>query len=170
MITMRAEAPDDYALVRRVNELAFGQSNEAGLVDALREKARPYISLVAVMDGDIVGHIFFSPVTVEGEQETLTAMGLAPMSVLPDHQRRGIGSLLVREGLEECRRIGHEVVVVLGHPKFYPRFGFTPASSKGLRSEYDVPDDVFMVAELRPGALGGRRGLVKYNPEFSKVD
>ena len=170
MTIIRPEAPEDQAAVRRVNELAFGRSGEADLVDALREKARPYISLVAVIDGEVVGYIFFSPVTVECEQETFTAMGLAPLSVLPDHQRRGIGSLLVHEGLEECRRIGHEVVVVLGHSKYYPRFGFVPASSKGLCSEYDVPDEVFMVAELRPGALVGRRGLVKYHPEFSKVD
>lgn len=170
MLVIRTERTGDLEAVRRVNELAFGRSDEADLVDALRQKARPYISLVAVSAGEVVGHIFFSPVTLESERETFTAMGLAPMAVSPAHQRQGIGSLLVPEGLEECLRIGHEVVVVLGHSKFYPRFGFTPASSKGLRSEYDVPDDVFMVAELRPGALGGRRGLVKYHPEFSKVD
>lgn len=91
------------------------------------------------------------------------------MAVLPECQRQGIGSLLVREGLRECQRIGHEIVVVLGHPEYYPRFGFVPASSKGLRSEYDVPDEVFMVAELTPGALKGRTGLVKYHPEFNAV-
>ena len=170
MVIVRAEAPEDHAAIRRVIECAFGQSNEADLVDALRQKARPHISLVAVLNNEVVGHIFFSPVTIESERETFTAMGLAPLAVSPDHQRQGIGSLLVSEGLKECVGIGHEVVVVLGHAAYYPRFGFTPASSKGIRSEYDVPDDVFMVAELRPGALRGRHGLVKYHPEFSKVD
>jgi len=166
---IRAETNEDHAAVRRVNELAFEQPNEADLVDALREKAHPYISLVATVDDQIVGHIFFSPVSIESEKETFTAMGLAPMAVLPAHQNQGIGSLLVREGLQECERLGFDIVVVLGHPKYYPRFGFKSASSKGLRSEYDVPDDVFMVLELKPGVLEGRNGLVKYHPEFGKV-
>ena len=166
---VRAETPEDYESVRRINELAFGRGNEADLVDALREKARPYISLVCETAGEIAGHIFFSPVSIESEAEEFTAMGLAPMAVLPEHQGRGIGTLLVREGLNECQRIGHHIVVVLGHPGYYPRFGFTAASSKGLRSEYDVPDDVFMVAELSSGALAGRTGLVRYHPEFSRV-
>jgi putative acetyltransferase len=90
------------------------------------------------------------------------------MAVLPEYQRQGIGSRLVREGLEECRRMGCDVVVVVGHPGYYPRFGFAPASRKGLRCEYPVPDEVFMVAELKPDALRGR-GLVKYRPEFGGV-
>jgi putative acetyltransferase len=168
-MVIRAETPQDRESVHRVNELAFGTPSEANLVDALREKARPYISLVAIDEDQVVGHIFFSPVTIESGSGAFTAMGLGPMAVLPEYQRQGIGTLLVREGLEECRRIGHEVVVVLGHPEYYPRFGFVRASSKGLRSEYDVADDVFMVAELTPGALMGRSGLVKYHPEFGRV-
>ena len=155
--------------MRRVNELAFEQPNEADLVDALRANARPFISLVAVVDEQVVGHIFFSPVSIESENGVFTAMGLAPMAVLPEYQNQGIGSQLVREGLKECQRLGHRIVVVLGHANYYPRFGFTPASLKGLRSEYDVPDEVFMVTELVPGALEERRGLVKYHPEFGKV-
>lgn len=170
MILIRNEVEEDYASVRRVNELAFARSIEADLVDALREKAGSFVSLVAVVEGEIVGHIFFSPVTVEAKQQTFTAMGLAPMAVLPAHQRRGIGSLLVHNGLEACARTGHEIVFVLGHPEYYPRFGFAPASVKGLRSEYNVPDNVFMVLELRPGALARRQGLVKYHPEFSRAD
>lgn len=167
MILIRAETLEDHGFVRRINELAFGQRNEADLVDALRANARPYVSLVAVVDEEVVGHIFFSPVSVESEGGDFNAMGLAPMAVLPEHQNRGIGSQLVRKGLKECRREG--IVVVLGHPNYYPRFGFVPASLKGLRSEYDVADEVFMVVELTEGALNGRRGLVKYHPEFSKV-
>jgi putative acetyltransferase len=167
-IIIRSETNRDCGAVYRVNELAFGQQDEADLVESLREKASPFISLVAVVDDQVVGHVFFSPVTIEFEGETFTAMGLAPMAVLPEYQNQSIGSRLVREGLNQCVRIGYDVVVVLGHSNYYPRFGFVPASTKGLRSEYDVPDDVFMVAELKPGALGGRRGLVKYHPKFAK--
>jgi putative acetyltransferase len=165
MITIRAETAGDIPAVRRVNELAFGQPDEADLVDALRAAAHPHISLVAAAEGYVAGHIFFSPVTLEGQGSTPTALGLAPMAISPEYQRRGIGSRLVREGLKECRRIGCDVVVVLGHPGYYPRFGFVPASRRGLRCEYPVPDEVFMVFELKPDALPGP-GLVRYRPEF----
>ena len=169
MVTVRAEIAEDIPAVRRVNELAFGRPNEAALVDALRAAASPYISFVAVEDGRVVGHIFFSPVSIGSGESAPQAMGLGPMAVLPEYQRRGVGSRLVRAGLEECRRVGCNVVVVLGHPEYYPRFGFVPASRKGLRCEYPVPDEAFMVAELEPEALGGRRGLVKYRPEFAET-
>lgn len=168
MITIRAETAEDIPAVRRVNELAFCQPDEADLVEALRATAHPHISLVAVSKGQVVGHIFFSPVTLEAEDSTFAILGLAPMAVLPEYQRQGIGSQMVREGLKECQRIGCDVVVVVGHPEYYPRFGFVPASRKGLRCEYPVPDEVFMVAELKPNALSGR-GLVKYRPEFGGV-
>lgn len=169
MITIRAETADDYHSVRRVNESAFGRPDEADLVDALRGSARPYISLVAVEGGQVVGHIFFSPVSIESAGAVFGAMGLGPMAVLPEHQGRGVGSRLVRSGLEECLSGGHDVVVVLGHPEYYPRFGFVPASRRNLRCEYEVPDEAFMVAELRGGALAGRGGLVKYHAEFGRV-
>jgi len=169
MSTIRAEQAEDHAAIRRVVELAFGHRNEADLVDALRTHAHPHISLVAVLDGQVVGHIFFSPVSIESDGDAFLAIGLAPLAVLPDYQNKGIGTELVQAGLRECRRLGHEVVVVLGHPEYYPRFGFVPASQRGIRSEYDVADEVFMVAELTPGALKGREGLVKYHAEFSKV-
>ncbi len=124
---------------------------------------------MALLDNEVVGHIFFSPVTIEGEDSSFDAMGLAPMAVLPDHQGAGIGSKLVRAGLEECRAAGHNVVVVLGHPHYYPRFGFEPAAPKGIRSEYDVSDDHFMIAELEPGALAGRKGTVKYHKAFASL-
>lgn len=176
MIIVRAESVADWPAVRQVNESAFGRPNEATLVDALRAAARPHVSLVAVENDatgntEVVGHIFFSPVSIVQEEfvSPTLAMGLGPMAVLPRHQNRGVGSQLVREGLRACVRLGCEVVVVLGHPDYYPRFGFVPASGKGLRCEYAVPDEAFMAVELSPGALVGARGVVKYHPEFGKV-
>lgn len=169
MIVVRPERIADFASVRKINEEAFGQPNEADLVYALRMHVSPYISLVAQLDRQLVGHIFFSPVTVQSEEASFLALGLAPMAVLPEFQKQGIGSQLVREGLKECLRIRHPVVVVLGHPGYYTRFGFAPAKPKGILCRYPVPDDVFMVIELTPGALGGRRGMVTYHPDFDAV-
>jgi putative acetyltransferase len=172
MIVVRAERAEDAGAVRRVNELAFGRAGEADLVDALRADAHPHVSLVAVEEGEggeVVGHIFYSPVTVEPEAAGLLLMGLGPMAVLPRVQKRGVGARLIREGLEECRRLGCAAVVVLGHPTYYPRFGFVPASRLGLCCTYDVPDEVFMAQELTPGALDGRPRLVKYHPAFDAV-
>ena len=169
MIVVRAETAEDYTAIRRVNELAFGRPDEADLVEALRVIAEPQVSLVAVKGGEVVGHIFFSPVTVELAGPAAVALALAPMAVVPELQRQGAGSRLVREGLKACQDIGCSVVFVLGHPDYYPRFGFVPASLKGLRCEYDVPEEAFMVAELTPGALEGWHGVVKYLPEFGRV-
>jgi putative acetyltransferase len=169
MLMIRRETEADHPAVRRVNKLAFNRANEAELVDALRKNVRPYISLVAELEGQVVGHIFFSPVIIESEASSFTALGLAPMAVLPEKQNQGIGSELVRHGLKTCQSIGHEVVVVLGHPEYYPRFGFVPARQKGLSCEYSVADEVFMVTELKEGALAGRRGMVKYRPEFKNA-
>jgi len=168
-IAVREESPEDKGAVRRINELAFGQPEEADLVDALRGVARPQLSLVAVSRGEVVGHILFSPVSIESGDSVWGALGLGPMAVLPELQNRGIGSELVRRGLAECKLLGRDIVVVVGHPEFYPRFGFAPARSKGLECEYEVPDEAFMVAELTPGALQGVSGVVKYRPEFEGV-
>ena len=163
-----AEQPEDQAGIRLVNERAFETSAEAGLVDALRQQARPLLSLVA-RDGDaIVGHILFSPVTLSSHPD-LRVMGLAPMAVLPQRQRTGVGSALVRAGLQALRTSGIPAVVVLGHHAYYPRFGFVPASTFGIVSEYDVPDDVFMALELEPDTLKGRAGTIRYHPAFAAV-
>ncbi len=168
-VLIRGERSEDYPAIRRIHTLAFGCTYEGMLVDALREAAESYISLVAIMDGEVVGHIFLSPVSIESVDGESVAFGLGPRAVLPEYQRQGIGSQLVRQGLEMCLRIGQSVVLVLGHPKYYPRFGFVPAHTRGLHCEYAVPDEDFMVIELTPGALRGRTGLVKYLPEFAEV-
>ena len=116
-----------------------------------------------------MGHILFSPVTIESKGTSFEAIALAPMAVLPAYQRKGIGSQLVRAGFEECRRLGHEIIVVLGHPDYYPRFGFVPAKQKGIDCEFEVPEEAWMILELREGALAGRRGIVRFQPEFHEV-
>ena len=164
---IRRERAADKAAVRHVNEAAFETSLEATLVERLRREATPIISLVADDDGLVVGHILFSPVTLSSDDGILI-LGLAPMAVLPDRQRRGIGSSLIHAGLDECRLNGAAAVVVLGHPAFYPKFGFKPASAFGVTSEYDVADDVFMALELQPGALG-KGGTIRYHPAFRET-
>jgi putative acetyltransferase len=168
-IAIRPEAPGDRAALRGVNERAFGQSAEADLVDALRAGCPDRLSLVAELEGEVVGHILFSPATLEGEGDTLVGMALAPMAVLPEHQRRGIGSRLVEAGLAELRQADCPFVIVLGHPDYYPRFGFVPASRHGVRGEYVVPDEVFMLLPLaaNPDRLAG---LARYRPEFAAAD
>lgn len=169
-VTIRPEEPRDMDAVYAVNELAFERPEEARLVNVLRKEADPIVSLVAELDDQIIGHILFSPVTVEGAKRTPKLMfGLAPMAVLPEFQMQGVGSLLVRTGLDACKARGCGAVVVLGHPGYYPRFGFVPASRFGLRCEYPVPDDVFLALELMPCALDGCRGLVKYHAAFAAM-
>jgi putative acetyltransferase len=166
VIEVRPERATDHDTVRRMNVAAFGQPDEADLVDRLRAQARPYLGLVAEVEGAVVGHIAFSPVTLDPPRPGLVAFGLAPTAVLPEHQRRGAGAALVWEGLAACRRAGGSAVVVLGHPLYYPRFGFRPASTFGLRCEYDVPDEAFMALALVPGALDGASALARYHPAF----
>ncbi len=162
---IRAEQPGDWLAVHRVNESAFETHLEVDLVDALRQQEPAVLSLVAIRDGSVVGHIMFSPVSLS-EHPGLRIMGLAPMAVAPPHQRDGVGSALVRAGLERCKELGYGAVVVLGHPEYYPRFGFSPASRFGIGCEYDVPDDVFMMLELQPGSLDGTSGVIRYHDAF----
>jgi putative acetyltransferase len=164
---IRTEKPEDLEAVRNVNIVAFGRENEANLVARLRGIGSTF-SFVAVQSDRIVGHLLFSLVTVEGKfSKNLSILGLAPVAVLPNYQRQGIGTRMIREGLKECGRSGFQAVVVLGHPHFYSRFGFIPASRNSLRCEYDVPDEAFMVLELESGALQECSGTVKYRSEFS---
>lgn len=169
MTAIRRETPADVRAVRTVNEQAFGRPAEADLVDRLRDRGAVTLSLMAVLDGEIVGHILFSPLEIVSGEARHHGVALGPMAVLPAHQRRGIGSRLVRAGLERLREGGEELVIVLGHAEYYPRFGFTRASTFGIRCPLDVPDEVFLALELRPGAARGRSGVVRYAPEFDEV-
>jgi len=169
VIEIRNEKPDDYLAVREVNELAFGRAAEARLIDMLRAANKALIALVAVNQSRVVGHILFSPVTITNAPEDFRGVGLAPLSVVPEFQNRGIGSRLVLEGLEACRRQGYQAVVVLGHIEYYPRFGFVRAKDQNLDNEYDAVDS-FMVMELQQGVLNRIHGLVKYPPEFRDAE
>jgi putative acetyltransferase len=173
MINIRKEIPKDIDAIRLVIEKAFDGADEAILVDRLREAGKATISLVATEDDQVVGHILFSLVTIESNSEDVSdepiaAIGLAPLAVLPEFQNRGIGSLLTNAGLDECRNAAYECVVVLGHPHYYPRFGFVPSVHYNIKSEFDVSDETFMVLELRENALSNRPGIVKYQPEFNE--
>jgi putative acetyltransferase len=165
---IRAERPEDVKGIRAVNVAAFGRENEAILVDRLRGIDNT-LSFVAIESAQIVGHIFFSPVAINGKRpEELMILGLAPLAVLPQYQRQGIGSLLIKHSLEKCTGLGYKALVVLGDPEYYSRFGFISAKDKGLKCEYKVPDEAFMVLELKNGALEGCRGIVKYRSEFQE--
>jgi putative acetyltransferase len=167
-VSVRPEEPRDINGVRTLNQRAFDGPVEAAIVDALRGSPDT-ISLVA-SDGDrIVGHILFSPVQIEGTGPDTVAFGLGPVAVLPELQRQGIGSQLVRTGIDLCRSLGHDALVVVGHPEYYPRFGFVPADTKSLRYEHTVPREAFMVLELRTGSLPPSGGVVRYRPEFSSA-
>lgn len=165
-MTIRAETPRDAAAIHAVNAAAFPTPAEADLVDRLRAAGALTVSLAAESDGRVVGAIAFSPVTIDGSPTQ--GLGLAPVAVHPDRRQQGIGSALIRSGLEECRVRGAAFVVVLGEPEFYSRFGFAAASRFGLSNEYGV-DEPFQAMELRSGALEGVRGLVRYHAEFAKL-
>jgi putative acetyltransferase len=164
-IAIRDESVRDVAEIRRVNELAFGRPDEAAIVDRVRDAGAVVLSLVAEVEGRLAGHALFSEVTIDGER--VRAVGLAPMAVVPEMQRHGIGGALIREGLTRLAKDGFEIAVVLGHSEYYPRFGFIRASLRGLRWEHECRDEAFMAMELREGALSGRSGVVRYRPEIA---
>jgi len=167
-MVIRGEEPKDQVGVHAVNASAFETPAEANLVDMLRKEAHPVISLVAEDNATIVGHIMFSPVSLAGRAD-LKIMGLGPMAVAPEHQRKGIRFALVKAGVEKCKELGCGAVIVLGHSGYYPRFGFTPSVRYGISCEYEVPQEAFMVLELVPGYLQGAKGIIKYHAAFNDV-
>lgn len=168
-IAIRPERPEDCAAIFDVNARAFPTDAEARLVDRLRDAGAATISLVAERDGAIVGHVCFSPVRVVAEDgAAYRAIGLAPVAVVPELQKNGIGGALIRAGFEACHAQGEPIVFVLGHPPYYPRFGFVPAAQQGLSYEgRPAFSPAFFVRELVPGALAGRGGVVSYHEAFA---
>jgi putative acetyltransferase len=163
-VRIRDVATADQDAIREVNRLAFGRDDEGRLVDALRAGGHVRVELVAEEADGVVGHILFTHLPIVSASETVNSLALAPLAVVPDRQRRGIGSRLVREGLQACKERGHRIVVVLGHPEFYPRFGFSAALAGRLKSPFSGP--AFMASELVPGALDRIGGEVRYPPPF----
>jgi putative acetyltransferase len=169
MIRIRGELPEDINAIRSVNIQAFDRTEEADAIDKLRENCSDLLSLVAVRQNEILGHILFSPVMIESEDRTTRGMGLAPVAVRPEYQRQGIGSELIRAGIAvlEARRC--PLIIVLGHPQYYPRFGFERASLHGIRSEWQVPDEAFMILILDELETRNIAGVAKYRPEFAEA-
>jgi putative acetyltransferase len=163
-IVIRREQAADFAAIRAVNETAFGRADEAVLVDSLRNEGAVLASFVADYDGGVVGHVLFSRMLIETATESIPAVALAPLAVLPGYQRQGIGSRLVRDGLQWLLDHRERFVLVLGDPGFYERFGFTPARATALTTPF--PPDAFMALELVPNALDEVRGAVRYAVAF----
>jgi putative acetyltransferase len=167
-MTVRMAGRPDAAAVHEIHTQAFGGPVEAKLVRLITERGKALVSLVALNDDKVVGHILFSSVTIANAPDTFRAIGLAPVAVLPEFQKQGIGSNLIQEGLERCRQAGYDAVVVLGDSAYYTRFGFMRAADFGLQNEYGVHDE-FMVMPLKDGALDDVSGMVKYLPEFKEA-
>lgn len=172
MIQIREERPDDIKKIRQVNTEAFGKENEANLVDAIRNSPYfiPELSLVAYTENQqVIGHILLSEISIVNQDEQWSTIGLAPMAVSPSFQNNGIGSLLVKEAVKRCRELGYKHIAVLGHPNFYPKFGFQISKHYHIEPPFPVPDEVFMVLELEEGSLKNIKGKVKYPEAFQNV-
>ena len=164
---VRPERPEDYADVRRVLEAAFPTPAEAQLVERVRAAATDRVAWVAERAGSVIGQVLLTPVTIGSGDRAARGMGLGPVSVDPAHQRRGVGGALIEAGLAACRARGDRLVVVLGHPSYYPRFGFEPAWPHGLYYGTPGENPAFMVRGLVDGALEGLAGEVRYVDAFS---
>jgi putative acetyltransferase len=168
-VSIRDERPGDVAAIHRVVAAAFKSRAEADLVDKLRANGRFALSLVAVQGGAVVGHVLLTDVSLAGHGLVPRGAGLAPLAVRPTFQQRGIGAMLMRAALERALRSGYGFVCLVGDPAYYQRFGFRPAATLGLASEFEVPPEAFLAIELAPGALAGVSGTVRYLPEFAEI-
>lgn len=169
MILIRTETREDYEGIDEVNRQAFEQEFEGQLVRKIRDGQNfiEELSLVALDDTNIVGHILFSKIKIQGESEHET-LALAPMAVKPAYQQKGIGKKLVRAGLKKAKDLGFGSVIVLGHSDYYPQFGFQQASQWNIKCSFDVPDEAFMAIQLIPGYLEDKSGTVIYPEEFEQ--
>lgn len=170
-IIIRPETPDDYDSITQINNAAFGQKNEGLLVENLRKNPAfiPQLSLVAELQNHLIGHILFYQIEIKSERGILKTLALAPMSVLPEFQKQGVGGMLIKRGLKTAKELGHNSVIVLGHAEYYPKFGFIPASRWGIKPPFKVEDKYFMAQELLPGELENASGVVIYPDEFNDV-
>ncbi len=170
-VVVRPETEDDYARISEINDAAFNQPNEGRLIENLRKTSDfvSDLSLVVEGEGEVVGHILFYPIKVDAGDTKHGSLALAPMSVHPDFQNIGIGSMLVKEGLRRAKSLGYRSVIVVGHKGFYPIFGFKKASKWGIKAPFDLPDDVFFAIELVKDGLKNVSGVVEYPKEFSEV-
>jgi putative acetyltransferase len=165
---VRDETGEEAPTVFTIHEAAFPTDAEARLVDALRASGNLSVSLVATVGSAIIGHIAFSPVEIQTSSSPSKGLGLAPVAVAPAYQRQGVGSAMIRAGLERCKEMQARYVVVLGEPAYYQRFGFRAAHLRGIRNEYQAQEE-FMIMELVPGGIPGGGGLARYCKEFSLV-
>ena len=171
---IRKEKPEEYTSVieltaKAFETMPFSEGDEDKLVERLRKAATfiPELSLVAELDGQLVGHILFTPLQIKNEQDIFTSLVLGPVSVLPEFQKQGIGGQLIRAGHQKAKELGFQSVILIGHPEYYPRFGYKTASGFGLKVAMELPsDDVFMAAELTENGLSGVSGMVIFPPEF----
>jgi putative acetyltransferase len=166
-VVIRERRPADDAAIRRLNEAAFGGTYEATLIEDLRSAGLAALELMAWEEAEIAGHILFSRLDVTLDERPISALALAPVAVRPDRQRQGIGSALIREGLTRAGQRGWQAVILLGHPGYYPRFGFSAALARKLRGPFS--GEAFMALELVPGALAGAKGKVVYPAAFGSV-
>ena len=173
-ITIRQEQPEDYIQVHELNILAFDQYYEAKLVEALRKNDQvfiPELSMVATKDNEVVGYILFTKILIADiSNNTFESLSLAPIAILPQYQKKGIGTELIKQGLLKAREMGFTSVIVLGHEQFYPRFGFLPASKWNIKPPFDVPSNAFMALELMEDGLKNVSGIVQYPKEFEPAD
>lgn len=167
-LNFRPEKETDYPEVFNLHQAAFGQDDESRIVEGIRKSDHyiPALSLVAIHEDDIVGHILFSKIGIQTKDGIKESLALAPMAVLPKYQKKGIGSKLVEKGLIEAIKAGFKSVIVLGHPDYYPAFGFRKASEWNIRCPFEVPDEAFMAIELEENSLKNCEGEVVYPDAF----
>jgi putative acetyltransferase len=170
-LTIRTETLEDYAAITKINDLAFGRLEEGKLVEVLRqlEGFDPKLSLVAERDDEIIGHILLNPVTIQGDTGVYPCLSLGPIAVLPEYQKQGVGGRLIEAGHRAALELGYDSVVLLGHPSYYPRFGYRMAKIWGLTNPWGINDEPFMAIELVEGSLEGKAGMVIYPDAFNEA-